>query len=146
MKNSLIAVLAVLLPTLGAVDAFGQNEPIPGYFELQVAFCWGLWSAMAPANSQATNWACGPNMKSTPTFNCQIATKENAESIDQTNALRDYLFTGTVDHGANEGALIAMARGKKLAADMLAGSSDVTPQEVKDKSAECLSVIKELPY
>lgn len=141
----LIAAMALLAMLWGS-DAVGQSEPIPGYYELQVAYCWGMYAAMIPENKVMLDQACGSNFKSTLTYNCQSVTTSTTVWQDQTNKLRDYLFTGTTDHGANSGAAIAIALGRQFASDLLNGSPQLTGQEIKERSTECINVIKELPY
>ena len=146
MKISRRIVAGALLTMTGAPQAFGQNDPVPGYYELQVAYCWGMYNEMIPENNAIVSQECAPNYKQTAIANCESGTKENAEWQDQTNALRDYLLTGTADHGGNAGVAIAITRGKKFADDLFNGNPDLSVQEVKDRSAECIDVIKELPY
>ena len=139
-------VAAALLTMLGVSQAFGQSEPIPGYFELQVAYCWGMYDAMIPENKALLDQACAADFKATATYNCQSITNSDAVWQDHTDALRNYLLTGTSDNGANTGVAIAITRGRQFVKDLFNASSDLTTQEVKDRSAECVNVIKELPY
>jgi hypothetical protein len=139
-----IAAGAILI-MLGAPQALGQNEPIPGYYELQVAYCWGMYSELIPENDAIVSEECAPNYQQTGNLNCQSGKQAMATWQDQENALAEYLFTGTVDHGQNPGVALAMARGKKFADD------DSIPlplrvQEIQDRRSECISVVKELPY
>ena len=137
-------VLAALLGMLGGGDALGQSEPIPGYFELQVAYCAGMYIAMIPENKALADEVC--SFKTTTTEDCESTIKGDAVWQDQANALRDYLLTGTVDGGANTGVALALARGKQFATDLSDGSPELTSQEIKDRTEECINVVKSLPY
>jgi len=129
-----LALLCVLLPGL----AWGQNEPIPGYFEQQVAFCAGWFANLTQISNSMMRADC--TGKGNPFETCTQATDGYNQELAKSNAVRDYLFTAFPDAQTNEAVPMALMTGYS------AFSFTANPDAVVSHAAECKTVLSELPY
>jgi hypothetical protein len=129
-----LALLCVLLPGL----AWGQSEPIPGYFEQQVAFCGGWFANLTKISNSIMQADC--TGKANPFETCAEATDGYNQELAKSNMFRDYLFTAFPDVQTNEAVPMALMAGYS------AFSFTAPAAAVVSHAAECKSVLSELPY
>jgi hypothetical protein len=137
-----IALAVTSLAAIIVSPGDAQMEPIPGYFELKVAYCWGALQFPLQSYNAAVKKDC--NTVGIRNEFCSSDQKMLIYSEEQADPFRDYLFTGTADHGANSGVAVASQRGRD---DWLSLDFNGLPsKDALERLNRCDEIRKELPY